>query len=108
MKNFKSADVSEMTDWYKTASVKEQTQFREWLVGVLKTNTVGLTFKKKDDTIREMKCTLVEEKLPEIEKKTDRVRKENDNVISVFDIEKNEWRSCRYDSIKQIKFTLGE
>lgn len=108
MENFKSADVSEMPDWYKTASVKEQAQFREWLVGVLKTNTVGLTFKKKDDTIREMKCTLVEEKLPEIEKKTDRVRKENDNVISVFDIEKNEWRSCRYDSIKQINFTLGE
>ena len=108
MKNFKSADVSEMTDWYKTASVKEQAQFRKWLVGVLKTNTVGLTFKKKDDTMREMKCTLVEEKLPEIEKKTDRVRKENDNVISVFDIEKNEWRSCRYDSIKQINFTLGE
>ena len=108
MKNFKSADVSETTDWYKTASVKEQAQFREWLMSILKTNTVGLTFKKKDDTIREMKCTLAEEKLPEIEKKTERVRKENDNVISVFDIEKNEWRSCRYDSIKRINFTLGE
>jgi hypothetical protein len=55
-----------------------------------------------------MKCTLVESKLPVVEKKTDRVRKENDDVISVFDLEKNEWRSCRYDSIKQINFTLGE
>ena len=55
MKKFVSADVSEMTDWYKTASVKEQAQFRDWLVSLLKTNTVGLTFKKKDDTIREMK-----------------------------------------------------
>ena len=55
-----------------------------------------------------MKCTLDEAKLPKIEKKTDRVRKENDSVISVFDIEVGEWRSCRYDSIKQINFTLGE
>ena len=107
MKKFVSADVSEMTDWYKTASVKEQSQFRDWLVSLLKTNTVGLTFKKKDDTIREMKCTLDEAKLPKIEKKTDRVRKENDSVISVFDIEVGEWRSCRYDSINQINFTLG-
>ena len=108
MKKFESADVSEMTDWYANASEKEKTLFRDWLTGLLKTNTVGLTFKKKDDTIREMKCTLAEEKLPTIEKKTDRVRKENDSVISVFDIEKGEWRSCRYDSIKQINFTLGE
>jgi hypothetical protein len=108
MKKFESADVSEMTDWYANASEKEKTLFRDWLTGLLKTNTVGLTFKKKDDTIREMKCTLAEAKLPTIEKKTDRVRKENDSVISVFDIEKGEWRSCRYDSIKQINFTLGE
>jgi uncharacterized protein YccT (UPF0319 family) len=95
-------------DWYKQADPKEQKLFREWLQGVLKTETVCLTFRKKDDTIREMKCTLVESKLPVVEKKTDRVRKENDDVISVFDLEKNEWRSCRYDSIKQINFTLGE
>ena len=98
----------ESPDWYKTAKAEEQELYRDWLHSVLKAHTVDLTFRKKDDTIREMKCTLAEEKLPEIEKKTERVRKENDNVISVFDIEKNEWRSCRYDSIKQIKFTLGE
>jgi hypothetical protein len=46
--------------------------------------------------------------LPILEKKTDRVRKENDDVLSVFDLEKNEWRSCRYDSIREIKFTLGD
>ena len=95
-------------DWYKQAKPIEQQAFRVWLQGVLKTETVCLTFRKKDDTIREMKCTLDEAKLPKIEKKTDRVRKENDSVISVFDIEVGEWRSCRYDSIKQINFTLGE
>jgi len=93
--------------WYKTAIPEEQELYREWLQGVLKMHTVDLTFRKKDDTIREMKCTLIESKLPLIEKKTDRVRKDNDDVISVFDLEKNEWRSCRYDSINQINFTLG-
>ena len=95
-------------DWYKQAKPLEQQAFRVWLQGILKTETVCLTFRKKDDTIREMKCTLIESKLPVVEKKTDRVRKENDDLISVFDLEKNEWRSCRYDSIKQINFTLGE
>ena len=94
-------------DWYKNTSVEEQKIFREWLQNLLKTETVCLTFRKKDDTIREMTCTLIESKLPTNEKKTDRVRKENDDVISVFDLEKNEWRSCRYDSINQINLTLG-
>jgi hypothetical protein len=94
--------------WYKQASAKEQKLFREWVVGVLKTNTVDLTFEKKDGTIREMKATLEESKLPVIEKKTDRVRKENDEVLSMFDLEKNEWRSCRFDSITNVNFTLGE
>ena len=94
-------------DWYKNTSVEEQKIFREWLQNLLKTETVCLTFRKKDDTIREMTCTLIESKLPANEKKTDRVRKENDDVISVFDLDKSEWRSCRYDSINQINFTLG-
>ena len=94
-------------DWYKNTSVEEQKIFREWLQNLLKTETVCLTFRKKDDTIREMTCTLIESKLPTNEKKTDRVRKENDDVISVFDLDKSEWRSCRYDSINQINFTLG-
>jgi hypothetical protein len=46
--------------------------------------------------------------LPVIEKKTDRVRKENKDVLSIFDLEKNEWRSCRYDSIEAVSFNLGK
>lgn len=55
-----------------------------------------------------MKATLVESILPDIEKKTDRVRKENDDVLSVFDMEKGEWRSCRYDSIISFQFSIGD
>lgn len=94
--------------WYKQADPKEQQIFRDWVVGVLKTDTVDLTFEKKDGTIREMKATLQETMLPVIEKKTDRVRKENVEVLSVFDTEKQEWRSCRFDSIRNVNFTIGK
>jgi hypothetical protein len=94
--------------WYWTANPEEQELYREWLQGVLKMHTVDLTFRKKDDTIREMKCTLIESMLPVIEKKTDRVRKVNNDVLSVFDLEKNEWRSFRYDSIEAVSFNLGK
>jgi hypothetical protein len=56
-----------------------------------------------------MKCTLQESAIPTYEKKTERVRTTStDESISVVDLEKNEWRSFRYDSIKSVSFTLGE
>lgn len=94
--------------WYKSASESEKSEFRKYLTTLLRERPVNLTFKKKDDTIREMKATLVESILPDIEKKTDRVRKENDDVLSVFDMEKGEWRSCRYDSIISFQFSIGD
>ena len=112
MMNSKSKELLLQTNagygWYKQAPDKEQKVFREWVIGVLKTNTVDLTFEKKDGTIREMKCTLEETRLPVIEKKTERVRKVNDDVLSIFDLEKQEWRSCRFDSITNIHFNIGE
>jgi hypothetical protein len=56
-----------------------------------------------------MKCTLLESAIPVYEKKTEIARtKTSDESISVVDLEKNEWRSFRYDSIKSVSFTLGE
>ena len=92
--------------WYKTADAKEQKLFREWLHGLLKTETVDLTFVKKDDTIREMKCTLMESKLPS-GYVIDPDVEIHENYIHIFDLEKQAWRSCRFDSIRSIKFTLG-
>lgn len=44
-----------------------------------------------------MKCTLQESALPPAPDVS--VRKPNPDVISVWDLEKNAWRSVRYDSI---------
>jgi hypothetical protein len=93
--------------WYSESSPEEQETFREWLRGLLRTETVCLTFEKKDGTIREMRCTLSESKLPKVEQAKESARK-NDSSMPVFDLDKGEWRAFRFDSIKTISFNLGE
>lgn len=102
-----NAELLKQPTWYSSANEEEQKLFRDWLRGVLRTETVHLTFTKKDGTIRDMKCTLSESKLPKTDQGKEG-RKENDSSIPVFDLEKNEWRAFRFDSVKQIQFTLGE
>lgn len=92
---------------YSEMTVKDQKKFREWVKGILRRETATLTFQKKDGTMRVMEASLREEHFPVYEKKTERVRTVNDEVLSVVDLEKNEWRSFRFDSIKKIEFSLG-
>lgn len=91
-----------VSEWNKM----EKDQLYKWLKGLLLECNVDVTFEKKDGTLREMMCTLKD--VPSYEKKTDTVRKENTDVMSVFDVNKQEWRSFRLDSIKEIKFELGD
>ena len=91
---------------YNASSENEKKIFRDWIKGVLQNETAELTFRKKDGTLRTMKASLRSDDIPEVEKKTDRVKKSNDEALSVIDLELNEWRSFRYDSVVEIKFTL--
>lgn len=77
---------------------------REWLQGLLKEGPILVTFTKSNGEERVMKCTLKEDVVPQYEKKTDREKVKNDKVLSVWDLEKNEWRSFRLDSIKSVQF----
>ncbi len=77
-------------------------ELRTWLTEKLQVSKVRLTFKKKDDTIREMTCTLSSTLVPQYEKNTERTKAHNPDVLSVFDVEVNEWRSMRIDSIQTI------
>jgi hypothetical protein len=90
-------------DWTKL----EKDQLRKWLVGVLKEQPVDLKFEKKDGSVRKMKATLKSDMVVEYEKKTDKEKVVNEEVLSVFDLDKNEWRSFRLESLKEIHFTLG-
>lgn len=95
-------------NWYVGASDDDREEFRKWLGGVLRMyNEVKIEFMKKDGTIRKMKCTLKEEHLPARDKESAE-RAENINSVSVWDVEKKDWRAFRYDSIKSIRFDLGD
>lgn len=76
---------------------------KEDLVKLLKQKVVTVKFKKKDDSIRKMVCTLSEEYLPEPEPLTEgevkRTKKDSPNTVPVWDLEKLAWRSFRVDSV---------
>ena len=69
---------------------------RQEIIDLLQNNTCLVTFKKKDETERRMLCTLQQSVVPAV--KGTGVKK-TDDVISVFDIEKEDWRSFRVDSV---------
>ena len=91
-----------------SGDTKDGKKGRKWLLGLLETEIVEIEFTKKDGTERVMKCTLQEDFLPEydvIEIDKDRWKKD---ALAVFDVEKEDWRSFRWDSVKAVRFTLGD
>jgi hypothetical protein len=76
---------------------------KEDLVNLLKSKVVTIKFRKKDDSIRKMVCTLSEDYLPDpeeiIEGQEKKKKKENPNTLPVWDLEKLAWRSFRVDSV---------
>jgi hypothetical protein len=92
-----------------STETKDGKNGRKWLLGLLETEVVEIEFTKKDGTDRVMKCTLQEDYLPEVDGvivfEKDRWKKDS---LAVFDIEKEGWRSFRWDSVKAVRFTLGD
>jgi hypothetical protein len=95
----------ENTGKFKFASEDE----KDWLRGLLKDELVTLTFTKKDGTERVMKCTLSENIIPQapVSEETTKNRKISAEAQAVYDVEAEGWRSFRWDSLKQIEFSLG-
>ncbi len=79
---------------------------RKWIKDMLLFGPVKVTFVKKDGTERVMNCTLKEDLTKDYEKKTDRTKTVSDETCPVFDLDKQEWRSFRYDSVKEVAFDL--
>ena len=83
---------------------------KEELVEKLLVEEVSVTFTKADGTDRTMLCTKQFSKIPQqFHPKTDKVVKldENGNVIetdliSVWDLEKQGWRSFNFSKVKEI------
>lgn len=92
--------------WYKEQCESEQEEFRNFIKQQLWSGVVDIEFIKKDGTVRNMQCTLKSDLVKDYEKKTDKVKEVSTDVCPVFDIDKQEWRSFRYDSVKSISGKL--
>jgi hypothetical protein len=57
-----------------------------------------------------MQATLSEDFIPEATNTENSAnsRKKSDEALAVWDTEAQAWRSFRWDSVKQINFSLGE
>ena len=89
-------------------SIQESEQFRKWLLEHLHFGEVTVGFTKKDGEFRSMKCTLREglipqEKLP----KGTGTKKPSETTQSVFDVNKQEWRSFLWSNVQSVSFDFG-
>lgn len=91
--------------FYETLeSDKERSDFVQWLRGLLIFGPTTVVFKKKDGTERKMLCTLNPTMVKEYEKKTERTKTVSEETCPVYDLDKQEWRSFRYDSVIEVRF----
>ena len=74
---------------------------QKWLVELLHEGVATVKFTKSDGTEREMQCTLMGNKIPSEKTPKNVSRKQNSDILAVFDVEKQDWRSFRWDSVKE-------
>jgi hypothetical protein len=88
---------------------KDTKLFKKWLKSHLKHGPVTVIFTKKDGTERVMKCTtnptVIMFKDPTI-LESKKERKVSEDVMPVYDLEADAWKSFRWDSVKTIQLTL--
>jgi len=103
---------------YQEADDQVKEQMREWIRGLLQNSAINVTFTKADGTDRDMLCTLDHSRIPVsiakpvqsvdgIVRESRKPRKEPDpHSIRVFDLQKQEWRSFRFDRLRKVTATL--
>jgi hypothetical protein len=75
---------------------------RSQQIRLLQKNIVTIKFKKSNErALRTMRCTLMPTLVPTYSGKAGG---ENKDVVAVFDLDKNQWRSYHVDALK--KFTV--
>jgi hypothetical protein len=77
------------------------------LKAALTESIVQVTFTKKDGTVREMRCTLMPEYAVYGDTKESQ-RRVNEEVQPVFDLDVQQWRSFRWDTVTEWQPDLFE
>jgi|688.fasta_scaffold05609_18 hypothetical protein len=101
-------EVNEVPDEEQIKKELNHPNFKKWFAGLLKETEVNLKFLKANGEMREMRCSLNEDFIPEDKRPKDSGRKQPEDSIAVFDIEKQDWRSFRFDSIKEFDWELPD
>jgi WYL_2, Sm-like SH3 beta-barrel fold len=103
---------------YQEADDQVKEQIREWVRGLLQNSEVTVTFTKADGTDRDMLCTLDHSRIPVsvvkpvqsvdgIVRESKKPKKAPDpHSIRVFDLEKQEWRSFRFERLRKVTAVL--
>ena len=103
---------------YQEADDTGKSVIRDWVRSLLQKQPITVTFIKADGTVRDMQCTLNYDFIP-VDKapgqppvdgivKESKQRKEPDpHSLRVFDTEKQEWRSFRFDRLQKITAELN-
>lgn len=101
---------------YQEADDANKAIMRDWVKSLLQKGPVNVAFTKADGTDREMLCTLDPGQLPEVPVPTGPVdgvvkeskerKKPDEHSLRVFDLDKKEWRSFRFDRLKKITCEL--
>jgi hypothetical protein len=82
-------------------------EHQEWLLKALRSGPVTVNFTKADGTERAMACTLDESMIPtefapKVKEEGAVERKKSTDAVAVFDLEKEGWRSFRWDAVKTV------
>lgn len=91
-----------------------KTYTKEYLKEIISQHVVNVTFFKKNGERRDMKCTLLSSVIPESPKvepvltedgiiPPKKVRVESPDTLSVFDLDKNGWRSFTVESVTNME-----
>lgn len=104
---------------YQEATDVEKKTIRDWVRSLLQKTSVRVEFVKSDGTVRQMLCTLDWGQIPQppivtptlasagtavaesIESVKPR-KQPSDDSLRVYDLEKQEWRSFRFDRLQNI------
>lgn len=97
---------------YQEADEVNKAIIRDWVKSLLQKGPVTVTFTKADGTDREMLCTLDPAQLPEVPvpagpvdgvvKEHKERKKPDEHSLRVFDLDKKEWRSFRFDRLQKV------
>jgi hypothetical protein len=97
-----------MADSTDSKNISTTAENKALVQALLRQGPATVTFTKKDGSERVMKCTLEEGVVVPHEKTTDRVKEPKDDILPVWDLEANAWRSITIPNIKTVEFFVPE